>query len=142
MSPSGTPAAGARPRTRLHLVTLHGSAPARDRGATHARAAACGQPPASSPRSAPQKQRAGCKLPCPADSSSSSAASPGYRPSWRGLGRAANLSAGSSLHAFAPALHKLRETTEGGKQSGADSWAWCELHYKTCVPRTDGSTES
>lgn len=85
-----------------------------------------------------------------ADSSYSSGASPEV-PSFPALTshlpgasfrRAANITAGSSLYTFAPSLHKLRETTEGEKQSSADSWAWCELHYKTCSLGTDGSTES
>lgn len=54
---------------------------------------------------------------------------------------AANAAPGSSLH-VCPALSKLRETTEGEKQSSTDSWARHELHYQPCSPRTDGSTGS
>lgn len=43
---------------------------------------------------------------------------------------AANIAAGSSLGACAPFPRKLRETTEGEKQSSADSWARCELIAK------------
>lgn len=55
---------------------------------------------------------------------------------------AANTAAGSSLGARAPFLRKLRETTEGEKQSSTDSWARCELHCETRLLGTDGSTGS
>lgn len=63
------------------------------------------------------------------DESCSSEPAPRYRPSHSDPhlpshpSGAASITAGSSLYTFVPSLHKLRETTEGEKQSSTDSWA-------------------
>lgn len=132
-------------------MTVNGSSPARDCTIKYPgsadRSQLLGQ---SSCQRVLEKPWADWKVLCSADQSYSSGNSPEV-PSFPTLTshlpivsfcRAADITAGNSLYTFAPSLHKLRKTTEGEKQSSMDSWAWCELHYKTCLLSTDGSTES